>query len=101
MSAALHIQRIGRVMRGRPVHAQRARTLRRQGKDVHFSHLSVSGRAVYLYRPHPVILDYVGSLPAASPPDSWRSGPYTLEHAREDFIALRAARDRYLREDES
>lgn len=41
---------------GRQVHAQRARTLRRRGEVVHFSHRTPARRCVYCWLPRPFTL---------------------------------------------
>lgn len=51
-------QAIGRSNRGRLVHAQRARKLRRRGEAVRFSHNSPSGRAVYRWIKQPTIIEF-------------------------------------------
>ena len=57
-SIGLYMQQVGRILRGRQVHAQRARKLRRRGENVRFSHHSPSGRAVYRWIKQPPIIDF-------------------------------------------
>lgn len=77
---ALPLQQIGRGLRGRLVHAQRARALRRRGEVVHLVGHTRAGKAVYRWTKRPAILD----LKAASgslaefvsvfwPPQPWQA----------------------------
>lgn len=65
---ALYLQQYGRALRGRLVHAQRARKLRRRGESVRFSHNSPSGRAVYRWFKQARIIDHVVDHLAAMKP---------------------------------
>lgn len=93
MNSALHTQRLGRALPRSFVHAQRARTLRQAGKLVAFHHVSDSGRSVYVYVRQPDLVEVEHSRTP-----SWGAEPYTIEQARADFLALRAADARRLQE---
>lgn len=63
MTHALHLQQTGRVLRrGRIVHAQRARKLRRLGEDVRFAGYSDTGRAMYRWQKRAIVLDYAPDI---------------------------------------
>ena len=57
--SALHIQQMGRALRGRIAHAQRARKLRRRGEDVRpVRERTDTDRVVYRWYRQPPIIDH-------------------------------------------
>lgn len=85
LSSALYLQQFGRAASRRTVHARRARTLRKRGEMVHFSHYNDNGKAVYKWTGlrRGVVLDlYSGDLGVPhvdeahiiDPPGRWALG---------------------------
>lgn len=64
MFPTLYLQQFGRALRGRFVHAQRARKLRRRGESPVFAGYSSTGKAMY----------------------RWTRGCITIEHAGKRYL---------------
>ena len=57
-SPSLYLQQVGRIPRGRLVHAPRARKLRRRGETVRFAGFNEVGRATYRWTRNPIVIDF-------------------------------------------
>lgn len=62
----LYIQQYGRALRGRPVHAKRARKLRRRGETVRHAGFTNTGKAIYRWLKQPAYIDHKAGLGRAA-----------------------------------